>query len=195
MPSLPPHRNFMFFYDNTLPTFSLAPELQSESAPPPLQRDRSMGPAIEAVARAVDGNPATMKRNQKSTQLEPPYLHRQQIQAPVAQPTTNPPEDDPNEDPATTDSDTEVRFVMEGMKSWTKTPPFPNDVEYLFPKETRRRRMEAQRQFQLRELGREVLMGGRGRDMIERATGRPALEGLLLPLDLGVWGEHESGRI
>lgn len=93
-------------------------------------------------------------------------------------------EDDLDPDPTATNSDTEVREVMEGLKTWTKSPPFPDDAGYFFPKETRERRQRAERGFRLRGLFSLAHGGGREREEEKEvdfgiATGGPAPEGLL----------------
>ena len=66
------------------------------------------------------------------------------------------------------DSDKEVKEVMKGMKKWTKTPPFPHDAEYFFPKEPNTKRRIAKRALRLRGMVAQALGKGDKEAMKEK---------------------------
>ena len=79
---------------------------------------------------------------------------------------------DEDDDGGYVDSDKEVKEVMKGMKNWTKTPPFPHDAEYFFPKEPNTKRRIAKRALRLREMVAQAL--GKGdKEAMKEKDGQP----------------------
>ena len=109
-------------------------------------------------------------------------------------------DEDEDEDGGHIDSDTEVKEVMEGMKNWTKSPPFPYDAEYFFPKEPRTKTRIAEQAFRRRRMLEEALGKtplGKRRVQVpanyEEATRVPAPHGLV-PMAQVVEGTGGKGQ-
>lgn len=100
-------------------------------------------------------------------------------------------EEDLNDDSSSISSNNEVHEVMEGMKSWTKALPFPDDAEYLFPKETHQRRRRGRWKSRLSGLLGSAFGGGEEGTDCPSAMGGPAPEGLL-PIPQSLVGEGED---
>jgi hypothetical protein len=152
-------------------------------------------------ATIEDDAAAGIERSQGISQSAPPNLHQQTTPAPdpasaQRSNTTDAEENiegDLHDDSSSISSDKEVREVMEGMKSWTKALPFPDDAEYLFPKETHQRRRRGRWKSLLSGFLGSVFGGGeRGTDSLS-ATGGPAPQGLHpIPRSLVCDGEDED---
>ena len=82
---------------------------------------------------------------------------------------------DEGDDGGYVDSDKEVKEVMKGMKNWTKTPLFPHDAEYFFPKEPNTKRRIAKRALRLRGMVAQALAKGSAQ-VVEEKDGQEKSE-------------------
>jgi hypothetical protein len=121
--------------------------------------DAEEGGDKDIIQETISNNTTAMQENEGATENESAH----QSQEATTTGTQNSQQiniSDEEEDGGYVDSDKEVKEVMKGMKNWTKTPPFPYDAEYFFPKEPNTKRRIAKRALRLRGMVAQALEKG-----------------------------------
>jgi hypothetical protein len=120
--------------------------------------DAEEGGDKDIIQETISNNTTAMQENEGATENE--SAHQSQATTTGTQNSQQINISDEEEDGGYVDSDKEVKEVMKGMKNWTKTPPFPYDAEYFFPKEPNTKRRIAKRALRLRGMVAQALEKG-----------------------------------